>query len=372
MQQRRLLFICNSASWGGLEINTLKFATWLQEGGYMVNVAVNQDFKLSEEAQKSGLATVHYPAKSHYKGWKGSSALVGHLKQHPTDLVILSLNQHLALPAICKLQGAKATFCYLQQMEIGIPKRDLYHTLIYRQLDFWIAPLKVLAEQVQAQTNFAAEKIIQIPLCIDTEVFSQHPLSQTEARAQLSLPQNDFLFGMIGRFDPHKGHEYFLRALHQLKQAGFEGKALMVGIKPGEQESAYGQSIHSLIVELDLADSVLFRPFSNEVATAFKALDVFVMPSPAETFGMVTVEAMATGVPVVGFAALGTKELLQDGKLGLLAPPKDALSLSKQMHQLWKDAGLRKKLAAQGKKHAQENFSKASFLEGVEQILSTV
>jgi len=175
---------------------------------------------------------------------------------------------------------------------------------------------------------------------------------------------------MIGRFDPHKGHEYFLRALHQLKQQGFNGKGVIVGVKPGEEANEYAQFINGLIAELGLEQAVVMRPFSAQVVTAFKALDVFVMPSPAETFGMVTIEAMASGVPVVGFAALGTQELLKKGEIGLLAAPKNSEELAQKMAVIWQNAERRKKLSQKGKEYVTAHFSKERFQTQITKLLT--
>jgi glycosyltransferase involved in cell wall biosynthesis len=83
-----------------------------------------------------------------------------------------------------------------------------------------------------------------------------------------------------------------------------------------------------LIREAGLTDRVFVRPFRKDIAVFYKAIDAFVMASKAETFGMVTIEAMACGTPVIGSNAGGTPELLQFGKLGYLFEPLSANHLA--------------------------------------------
>jgi glycosyltransferase involved in cell wall biosynthesis len=96
------------------------------------------------------------------------------------------------------------------------------------------------------------------------------------------------------------------------------------------------------------------------------------MPSPAETFGMVTVEALAAGVPTVGFAALGTQELLQNGRYGLLAAPRNSQELANQVDVLWKDEAKREQLRQAGLHYAVTTYDKARFCEQWEALIGSL
>ncbi|MEO1655369.1 MAG: glycosyltransferase family 4 protein, partial [Bacteroidota bacterium] len=127
--------------------------------------------------------------------------------------------------------------------------------------------------------------------------------------------------------------------------------------------------LKELVQKNELADRVHFRPFSKETPLAFAALDVFVMASLSEPFGMVTIEALATARPVIGTNSGGTRELLNYGQAGLLFSPKNADELKEAVKILYQDASQREKLREQGEAWARENYSHIKQCEQVEELL---
>lgn len=106
---------------------------------------------------------------------------------------------------------------------------------------------------------------------------------------------------------------------------------MLLGAPTHNEGKAYHQAMLDLIREAGLSERVFVRPFRKDMAAFYKAIDVFVMASKAETFGMVTIESMACGTPVIGSNAGGTPELLQHGKLGYLFEPLSADDLANKI-----------------------------------------
>lgn len=147
-----------------------------------------------------------------------------------------------------------------------------------------------------------------IPLGVDPQEFI--PVRKDIARAALNLPDADFVigFGCADVSDPNKNFKGLLTALRQLPD---KSKVLLVaygGGKPPEMPA-------------DLRTIFLGNPGSSRLQSAFySALDVFVMPSKMETFGLAALEAMACGTPVVAYRTGGIPDFVEDGVVGLLAP----------------------------------------------------
>ncbi len=89
--------------------------------------------------------------------------------------------------------------------------------------------------------------------------------------------------------------------------------------------------MRAMILQYSLQDRVFIRPFRKDISTFFNAVDVFVMASKAETFGMVTIESMACGTPVIASNAGGSPEILDNGKFGILFKPLDSESLANKI-----------------------------------------
>lgn len=91
---------------------------------------------------------------------------------------------------------------------------------------------------------------------------------------------------------------------------------------------------------------------SEELAIAYASSDIFVFPSTTETFGLVVLEAMASGIPAIGADASGINDIIQDGKTGFLTAPKNAPDFAKKIEILIHDVSLRKKMGTAARAYA--------------------
>lgn len=258
---------------------------------------------------------------------------------------------------------------YFQEMQIGVDKQDWLHTLQYRRLDAWIAPLPWLRENTLQKTKIDREKVHVVPLGIDLRRFYEIKQSQAEIREALKLPVHAPLIGIVGRYDPHKGQDYLIKAFSQLKPKGFAAHILLLGEETRGQEGSHLPYLKQLCKDLDLEDRVHFRPFLEEVEKAYHALDIFVMATPNETYGMVTIEAMSCGKPVVGSNAGGTREIVKDNETGLLFEPGNVDALAQALEHLLSNPELSKALGRQARQDAYERFNHQAMLERLDLIM---
>jgi glycosyltransferase involved in cell wall biosynthesis len=148
--------------------------------------------------------------------------------------------------------------------------------------------------------------------------------------------------GIVGRLQPWKGQETFLRAAALL---GGEARFAVVGGAVLGWEGDYPQRLHALADELGLAGRVHFAGHQPDPWRWIDALDVFVHASRGEPFGLTVVEAMTLGKPVVAAAEGGPLEIVTDGS-GLLVPPGDPQVLADALRRVLGDASLRERLGA--------------------------
>jgi glycosyltransferase involved in cell wall biosynthesis len=146
----------------------------------------------------------------------------------------------------------------------------------------------------------------------------------------MDLPLEKQIFGLVGRFDAQKGQLLLLQAL-VLTNNPNSAVCLLGEPTIGEGE-AYSEQIRSFIQSNHLQDRVFIRPFRSDVSTFFRAVDAFVMASKAETFGMVTIESMSCGTPIIASNAGGSPEILEFGRIGTLFTPMDEQSLAEAMN----------------------------------------
>lgn len=192
-----------------------------------------------------------------------------------------------------------------------------------------------------------ASKICTIPPGVDTDLF--HPFDRAESRRQLGLAERDKVVAFVGRIDPIKGIDTLLAATQRMQEA--VGESLVVLIIGGDLDAS-GEPTGALrevaqqIETLGISDSIRLigaQP-QNRLPIIYSAADVVCVPSRYESFGLVAVEAMACGVPVVASRAGGLIYTVEDGETGFLAPTGDDQAFAAAMLKILADPELRDEL----------------------------
>lgn len=337
---------CSSYAFGGLEINTIRLAEWMRDKeGLNIALLFTEKSPLLEAAAGKGFSASAF----YYSGAFARLRQLHHwVKTNSLHILIIPFNKDLELAALYKrFFNPKIKLVYQQHMQVGISKRDLIHTLRYKAVDAWIAPLQYLKEETLQKTKMPAEKIQVIPFGIEPEGLMNNGMSIDAAREIFGLPQDAIIIGALGRLDPKKGQYTLIEALSILhKKHSIRVHLLMVGDATMNEGAAYAEKIRAAIAENGLQDYVHLQPYLADVRAFFSAIDVFALPSHNETYGMVTLEAMAAGVPVIGTAAGGTVEILEEGKLGYLFAAQDAADFVRAFIAMSSDAALPQRLEA--------------------------
>ncbi|MGA3057181.1 MAG: glycosyltransferase family 4 protein [Candidatus Limnocylindrales bacterium] len=156
----------------------------------------------------------------------------------------------------------------------------------------------------------------------------------------------------VGRLEDRKGLPHLLKAFRLVRKSGIECRLLVVGSGPQEREARrYVMTRGLQNVEF------LGRVTDDEKAQLFRTADVFVSPATGrESFGIVLLEAMAAGAPIVCSDIHGYKGVVQRGRQGILTPPRDAKALCAGITELLANPQLRARMGASGQQRA-EQFS---------------
>jgi glycosyltransferase involved in cell wall biosynthesis len=191
------------------------------------------------------------------------------------------------------------------------------------------------------------DKIVIIPNGINIEeVTTVH--TQEECRNMLGLPYDAPIILFFGSLVRYKGPDVLLKAFKTIKKEFPKAKLIFAG--RGEMFD----ELSNQALKLDLVNDVLFTGFVEEDKKPlyFKAADIFCLPSTtmAESFGIVNLEAMASGIPIVASNLGGIPDIVKHGVNGLLAEPGNYQNLADNLLCLLKDEDMRKRFGDQGKK----------------------
>ncbi len=123
---------------------------------------------------------------------------------------------------------------------------------------------------------------------------------------------------------------------------------------------------------LRVAGAVEFLGYRADVEAVYAALDVMVLPSRHEGFGVAFLEAMAMGVPVVGTRVVGSVDAVEDGITGLLVPPADPAALAAAIRRLFDDPPLRRRLVEEAARRVRIDHSREGMVHRVEALYASL
>jgi D-inositol-3-phosphate glycosyltransferase len=194
-----------------------------------------------------------------------------------------------------------------------------------------------------------------------TDIHSFGSIERQAARAELELDTEAKLVLYVGRFDQRKGIETLVRAIRESKFFGHEQLQVIIGggSVPGQSDGIERDRIEAIVQELGMTDFIKFpgRLSQEILPTYYASADVCVVPSHYEPFGLVAIEAMASGTPVVASDVGGLQFTVVPEKTGLLAPPQDSTAFATAIDRILENTQWRDKLGKAAKKHVQTKFS---------------
>jgi D-inositol-3-phosphate glycosyltransferase len=215
---------------------------------------------------------------------------------------------------------------------IAIERRLLH------EVDAVVAATPIDRDQMVAHYAADPSRIHIIPCGVNTHTFQPQP--RQDARARLGLARDKHLLLCVGRMEPLKGIDTLIRAVALLREQEPAHYArvqlLIVGGEPASQPAHWNSEqrrLTALAAELGITQAVTFlgaQPHSA-LPDYYAAADLLAMPSHYESFGMVALEALACGTPVIASAVGGLKLLIEDGSSGLLVPPGDPHALADRL-----------------------------------------
>lgn len=270
-----------------------------------------------------------------------------HFKRNPAEIY----NQRNWYKKLEKIKLNKLANIYLEFL-LNKKNNLKYAQTIYKKADK-VVFVSEIASQEAIQMGLEKEKIDILPVTIDTEIFK--PLNKKqELRQELNIKGNKVII-FIGRINfTEKGIGYLLNAVNKIKEKIKDVNLIIIG---GDGES---ERMFKMIKELKLENNVQTvgkKPFSSLV-NYLNAADIFVMPSVwLETFGQVTIEAMACGLPVVSFDAGASPFINLHEQTGIVAPSKNIDKLADGLIKILQNDELRKKFGKAARQRVLENYT---------------
>lgn len=363
----KILLLTTHLDFGGISIYCVSLAKALTQMGHSVTIASSGGVLL-EELKNCGIQHIQLNIRT------------------KSELSPLLLKAFIKLDRIFKTDAPQIIHAHTRITQVlacmiykktGIPYVSTCHGFFRPHLGrkvfgFWgkkvIAISEAVREHLVNDLKVKKDDICLIHNGIDIKKFQGHAASdrqKTAYKSRLGIKEGPVV-GIIARLAPIKGHKFLLLAAKEILKEYPNLQILIIGDGPSKKE------LIELTMSLGLGKNTFIEASAINTALPLSIMDVFVLPSVQEGLGLSAMEAMASGVPVIGSNVGGIYSLIKDGQTGLLVPPQDPASLAAAVLRLLKDRAFALKMARAANELIKEKFSLEQMAKKIEMVYKEV
>ncbi len=303
---KKILEVCLSPGLGGLELFTLQcYQNFSQKGVCHIVAAPHKKLDMYINDSK-----VLHIKRAKFFPFIPAFRLAKYIDRMDIDILHFHWNKDIITVVLAKLlSNKKPSIILTRHMGMTRFKNDFYHKWLYRHIS-----------KIHAVTQKVKEQLIHfIPADIRPEieliylgVEPKKEIDTTFLKERHHL-KDEFIVGIIGRIQEGKDQHIVIEAIAALKMLNL--KLFIIG---DTMDEGYLQQLHKLCKSLDIEERVIFTGFTKETDAYMQLCDITVLATKNETFGLVIIESMANGTPVIATDRGGPLEIIDDRKDGLL------------------------------------------------------
>ncbi len=288
--------------------------------------------------------------------------LISEIRRFAPDIIHGAVFEGVTMAA---LAGTLAGVRHVVVEETGDPsirswRGDALMGLLTRLADVSVGVSPAITHYLEDRLHLGDDRVRLIHNGVDPPR-TPTPEEVAAARAEFGLTEDDFVIGSVGRIDnDHKRFTDLIDAVALLDDE--EARLLIVGS---------GQDIPMLqkhAAAAGIGDRVIFTGYQADVGLMYALMDLFALASRQESFGLVLVEAMFAGLPIVATNVGGIPSIVVEGETGFMVPPFEPRTLSRALHELSVDNELRLRMGEAGRLRAREHFTAEPYVRDVEAL----
>lgn len=212
--------------------------------------------------------------------------------------------------------------------------------------------------------NLSLTQVKVIHNGVDTKRFSPNPPSYF-LHTELNIPLGAPLVGICGAIQEAKGHEVFIKAAAELSQKSPNSHFVIIG----EGLPAYVRHITEQANKSGLEGKLHFTGWRPDIPEIFRELEIIVIASKHEAFGLTAIEGMATGKPIVATRCGGPEEVIEHGKTGFLVEQGNYTELAQRVLVLLENPAMGRRMGSAGREKVEECFTVEIFVGKIEKII---
>jgi glycosyltransferase involved in cell wall biosynthesis len=386
---QNILVVHNNNDFYGAEKVLVELLSRLDRSRFVPIVVLPTDTRhinrLSPELEKLNIECCFVPLgvlrRKYFKVYKlprfsfealaGVRQIVRLIRQRNIALVHTNTNTILASPLAARLTGVPHIWSIHELMVKPATVRNVLHYMIPRFSTRVVTVSQAVRDHMLKDAAKYADRFTFVRGAIDVEPFL-NAAGRARVRAEWGVRDDEVLIGMVGRVTRWKGQSVFVQAAKLIAARNPHVKFAAVG-GVFDTEKFYMDRFRKEVHDAGLENKLTINDFRADMPDVFAAFDIFVLPSILpEPFGLVVLEAMASGKPVIATAPGGPSETVVEGETGFLVPPSDPTAIVRALEKLLADPQKRITMGEAGRRRACEVFALPRYVAEFEELYESV
>lgn len=379
----RILFVNLYVEMGGGEYSLLNFLKGFDKENYHPVMMFGRRGSFPEKVESLGIETVFIPyqtvelknlvnPKVLWRNIKAAFQIYKYLKNNKVDIIQCSdvLSLLLLIPSKILLQ---IPVIYSVIFQYESTRLLLFNLLSVFLVDRIITNSRFINNYLLNNTMFLSSRTSVVYNGIDTNLFQPVGDGKNNSfRNELGITNSTMLIGMVSRFDVWKGHKIFLEAASLILKKNKDIQFVIIGGLLNKSEMStiniYYNEVMNHYKNLQLDNKVLFIPHRDDMPEVMRGLDILVLPSNNEPFGLVVLEAMASGTLVIASDSGGPLEIIEPQRDGFMFKTNDAESLVTVLDYCLQGRINLSEITASARKKVEEKFCINEYCRNLEKI----
>jgi len=331
---KKILAICSSPDQGGLELYFISLVNYFIDKGNIYSVTLDNSFI----SHKIKTRNISIKKNNFLNIFQNVKKILAFIEENNIDVIHVSWTKDLLLSALIKKFSSRhLKIIYYRQMKLTRKKSDIYHKFIYHKIDHVLAITEKLSSECNKYLPIKPDQIDILKYGI--KKFDNKRYNKDEIYERYNLDKSKFTIGVFSRIEEQKGQHLLIEAMNLL----FE-KNIQLVIVGHCMDDDYKRNIEMKCSQYNLKDRVIFIPFIENPKGIMSTIDLIVLPTYEETFGLVVIEGMMSNTPVIGSDAGGVPEIITNEVNGLLFHTRSSSSLAEKIYSIYKSDELKNKI----------------------------
>jgi L-malate glycosyltransferase len=359
-QKIGVLFLMIQMAMGGSERLILNLVRNLDRRIFEPSIGWFSGERLLPEFEALSVPLYYIPKRRRFD-WAAMRQLAAIIRTQRIDVV----NAHHFMPFFYAYCGTKianrARLVYTEHSEADVlAARGRWRTIggyMLRSSDLAIGVSPRVSQTLGSHFGLDPRTIRTIENGVDVELFGDNGNDRERLRQDLGFSPTDVIIGSVANFRRNKNHLFLLRAFHEVARHRDDVKLVLVGQGfPGDPENSEPE-VTRFIQSTGLSKSVRMLGYRSDVHDLMRMIDVFCLVSYKEGLPLSLIEAMASGLPVVGTDIEGMRAVIEPETNGLVAAPDDVAVLTHALNRLIAAPALRQRMGQASRRLAAEKYS---------------